>query len=67
MGLCTAAGVLYHQQDLIALLDLTTRVSDRFLLWTHYYDRSIVSAREDLAPRIGEGTPATTVGFPHTL
>jgi len=65
--LCLAVGVLYHQQDPVALLDLATRASDRLLLWTHYYDRSIVSGRDDLAVRMKTETRATTAGFPHTL
>jgi hypothetical protein len=39
--LCLALGVLSHQQDPVALLELVTQVSDRVLLFTHYYDAEL--------------------------
>lgn len=36
--LCVASGVLYHQQDPLRSLQLLAKVSDRLMLWTHYYD-----------------------------
>lgn len=65
--LCLAVGVLYHQQDPVALLDLCTRISDRVLLWTHYYDESVISSRPDLAGRFEAGQPTISAGFSHTL
>lgn len=65
--LCVAAGVLYHQQEPVALLDLAGKVSDRLFLWTHYFDESVLSRREDLWPKFTSSTEATTCGFAHTL
>jgi len=65
--LCVAAGVLYHQQDPVSLLDLAGRVSDRLFIWSHYYDEAVLSARPDLWPKFTTSTKATTAGFTHTL
>ncbi len=65
--LCIAVGVLYHQQDPVTLLDMCTKVSDRLLLWTHYYDDSVISSRPELAGRFEAGAQAETAGFAHTL
>ena len=35
---CLCAGVLYHMQDPIELLELVAKVSQRIHIWTHYYD-----------------------------
>lgn len=65
--LCLAVGVLYHQRAPVSLLELATSVSDRILLWTHYYDEEILAARSDHAARFSGSFAQTTAGFPHTL
>lgn len=42
-----ASGVLYHMQDPLRLLQLLTKASDRIFLWTHYYDATAISRRND--------------------
>lgn len=42
--LLLASGVLYHSSDPIGLLESMARVADRIAIWTHYYDRDVVSA-----------------------
>jgi hypothetical protein len=59
--LCLAVGVLYHQQDPVGLLELVTQVSDRLLLWTHYYDAELQG------PDFAIPSEKTTAGFDHTL
>jgi len=44
-----ASGVLYHMEKPIELLRLISMVSDKVFLWTHYYDKNIISRRNDLA------------------
>lgn len=64
--LCLAVGVLYHQQDPVELLELATTVSDRLLLWTHYYDAEVIARRSDAATRFPSATVTTSAGFVHT-
>jgi SAM-dependent methyltransferase len=63
--LCLAVGVLYHQQDPVHLLQLATQVSDRILIWTHYYDPETLVP--ELAANFPSATEKTTGGFRHTL
>ncbi|HUY65095.1 MAG TPA: class I SAM-dependent methyltransferase [Acidimicrobiales bacterium] len=65
--LCLAVGVLYHQQDPVALLELACSVSDRLLLWSHYYDGAILGRRPELAANFPSSRSQTTAGFTHTL
>jgi hypothetical protein len=37
-----ASGVVYHMSDPVELLTLMSAVSDRLVIWTHYYDDEIV-------------------------
>lgn len=63
--LCLAVGVLYHQQDPVGLLELVTKVSDRLLLWTHYYDPAYDAALQGVG--FAPPSPKSTAGFDHTL
>jgi hypothetical protein len=65
--LCLASGVLYHMKDPVELIALLSRSSDRVLLWTHYYDRALLSAKPHLSRRFVSATPAEYEGFRHTL
>lgn len=65
--LCLAVGVLYHQQDPVTLLELATSVSDRLLLWTHYYDETVLAARPDNLQRFPRSFEKVTAGLSHTL
>jgi hypothetical protein len=60
---CVACGVLYHLLDPVELISLLSRRARRLFLWTHFYDREILSgSRRFSAPR-----RATTEGFAHEL
>jgi protein-L-isoaspartate O-methyltransferase len=60
---CVACGVLYHLLDPVELIALLSHCARRLFLWTHFYDREILSAsRRFAAPR-----RATTGGFTHDL
>jgi len=65
--LCLASGILYHLKDPVAALDLMSRVSDRLILWTMYYDGRYIATGPDLAPKFPGGTSAVHNGFEHTL
>ncbi len=65
--LCLAVGVLYHQPDPVALLDLATSISDRLLLWTHYYDVELLKAIPGAAANYSEPIATTTAGYDHVL
>jgi SAM-dependent methyltransferase len=43
-----ASGVLYHMRDPVQLLRNAAKAADNIGLWTHYYDASVVNARDDL-------------------
>jgi len=44
-----ASGVLYHMEEPVELLKMISKVTDRTYIWTHYYDKSILQGRVDLA------------------
>jgi Protein of unknown function (DUF1698) len=46
-----ASGVLYHIIEPVQLLADVARVAPRVGLWTHYYDRDVMSARAELRTR----------------
>ncbi len=65
--LCLAVGVLYHQPDPVSLLELATTISDRLLLWTHYYDAEALKAIPAVAANYSEPITTTTAGYEHLL
>lgn len=42
-----ASGVLYHMVDPLRLLNLICSKTDKFFLWTHYFDAAVISKRAD--------------------
>ena len=44
-----ASGVLYHMEDPVTFLEELMRVTDTFLIWSHYFDRDIIQARTDIS------------------
>jgi Protein of unknown function (DUF1698) len=63
---CIAAGVLYHMENPVELIELTSRVADRLYLWTHYWDEASAAAGTTSG---GFTTDASHEhrGFRHTL
>ncbi len=53
--LCLASGVLYHMRDPVEVLNAMARVSDRLVLWTHYYDPAVLDHPE-IAVHFGSAT-----------
>ncbi len=62
-----ASGVLYHMRNPVELLKLVSNVTDRILLWTHYYAPEIIQMRRDLRPKFTGHLSAEAAGFTHTL
>lgn len=63
-----ASGVLYHMQNPVELIALLAqRCTRHVFLWTHYYDRAIISASKIHAPRFNYSQPAEYSGFRHTV
>ncbi len=60
-----ASGVLYHMRDPVGLLELISKVTDRVLLWTHYYDAQAIDPK--LRPKFTGDDAAEVGGFRHTL
>lgn len=57
--LVVASGVLYHMMDPARLLALMSKVTDRLMLWTHYFDESVIRANPGLTRKFGK--PRTVI------
>jgi len=64
---CLASGVLYHMINPVELLFLISRVSDKIILWTHYYDRDIIGSDVKKSYKFGKASTETYNGFSHVL
>ena len=62
-----ASGVLYHMQNPAELIGLLAKFTDKIFIWTHYYDRRIISANANLRHKFVDSSPANYAGFQHTL
>lgn len=49
-----ASGVLYHVRNPLKLLKNISDCSSKLVLWTHYYDETIIQARPDLKIKFDE-------------
>jgi SAM-dependent methyltransferase len=61
-----ASGVLYHLQNPVELIANMARVTDKVLLWTHYYEADKLAAIPHMAPRMKNASPNSHNGFKHT-
>ena len=51
--LCLASGVLYHMVNPAELIGLIAKVSDRAIIWTHYYDQALWNGTNQSLPPHG--------------
>lgn len=58
-----ASGVLYHMQDPLMFLKQVSNITDRLLLWTHYYDSQIVQANPVFASHFQGEKESVLDGF----
>jgi SAM-dependent methyltransferase len=63
---CIASGVLYHLQNPAELISLIARVSNKALIWTHYYEPSLISKNPDLLNRFSGSQQQQYGGFSYT-
>lgn len=63
-----ASGVLYHMKNPAELIALLSKVTDKMFIWTHYYDKEIIS-QNSLIPKnkFTGSTMAEYGGFKHEL
>jgi len=62
-----ASGVLYHQQQPMELISLLSGITDRVLVWTHYYDEEIVRESAHLMSIFKSVNRTQYSGYEHTL
>jgi hypothetical protein len=58
-----ASGILYHMKDPMGFLALLPKMAPKLLLWTHYFDDSIVRATPALAHKFGPIEKSSRNGF----
>ena len=58
-----ASGILYHMKDPMGFLALLPKMAPKLLLWTHYFDESIVRATPALAHKFGPIEKSSRNGF----
>lgn len=61
--LALACGVLYHLRQPAALIRWLARITDRLIVWTHYYDEAAIQAAPRLRARFSAGAVAEEDGF----
>lgn len=49
-----ASGVLYHMKDPLQLLKLIAKATNKVFIWTHYFDKSIISLNPDIAHKFSD-------------
>lgn len=64
---CLASGVLYHMRNPVELIYLISRVSDRIILWTHYYDADLIESSADASQYFSDSKMSEYEGFRHRL
>ncbi|MBF0517423.1 MAG: DUF1698 domain-containing protein [Nitrospirae bacterium] len=67
--ICMASGVLYHMINPAELIYLISRVSDKVMLWSHYYDKAIVESSQTVLAHFDGGVTVESefMGFSHIL
>ena len=60
-------GVLYHQKQPAELIHRLSQITDRLLVWTHYYDEAIIRSSPQLSPRFPSSERTEYAGYAHTL
>ncbi len=63
---CLASGVLYHMRNPAELIELISKVADKALLWTHYYDGEIIGKSPGIAGHFSDTNSLEHAGFKYT-
>ena len=65
--ICLASGVLYHMRNPAEVIRLISLVSDRVIIWTHYYDAGIIMNTPALRGKFTSETASECEGFDYRL
>ncbi len=66
--ICIASGVLYHMRNPAELIYLISQVSNKVMIWTHYYDQVLIE-QNPIIPKdkFSDIVESEYQGFKHTL
>ena len=64
---CLANGVLYHMRNPCELIHLISKASKKVVLWTHYYDKELIQAKDIVAGKFSGALKNSYNGFDHVL
>lgn len=62
-----SSGVLYHQKQPVEVIHRLSQITDRMLVWTHYYDEAIIRSSPALSPKFPSSERVEYAGYAHTL
>ncbi|HYX32312.1 MAG TPA: class I SAM-dependent methyltransferase [Oligoflexus sp.] len=62
-----ALGVLYHMINPVEFIELVSGVSDKIVLWTHYYEKKSIESDPKLRRHFSTLTKSNWKGYEHTL
>lgn len=62
-----ASGVLYHQSEPVELIHRLSQITNRMLIWTHYYDEAIIRSIPHLKDNFQVTRESEYAGFTHSL
>ena len=60
-----ASGILYHMKDPMGFIALLPKMAPKLLLWSHYFDESIIRGTPALAHKFGPLERSSRGGFPY--
>lgn len=64
---CVASGILYHMVNPVELIALMSKVSNKVMIWTHYFNGEILHSQPNLSPKFPGQIDFEHQGFKHTL
>lgn len=65
---CIASGVLYHMQKPAELIHLISQISNKVVIWTHYYDQALIQNNPNIkANKFTDTHYEDYQGFKHVL
>jgi len=64
---CLASGILYHMHNPCELIHLISKASKKVVLWTHYYDKELIQAKDIVAGKFSGALKNSYEGFDHVL
>jgi hypothetical protein len=65
--ICLASGILYHSQTPGKFIESISKVSDRVLLWTHFYDDASIKEKPDVLKKFKSIKQESIKGFTFDL